>query len=108
MKAERLIDEIRETNLSYLVLAQRLIAEDRAEALFRLGLSEEVADIIENLSTSQLIKIASTNNLMCRFRFDDDVVWKLLTNHAKEKGSAAAASGLHAAIIMAGQSAEVA
>ena len=54
MKATRLLDEIRETNLSYLLLAQQLIREDRAEATFRLGISEEVADLIDQLTTAQV------------------------------------------------------
>ena len=78
MKTEQLLDEIRDANLSYLVLAQHLIRQDRAEALFRLGISEEVADVLEGLSTAQILKIAASNLLMCRFRFDDAVVWNLL------------------------------
>ncbi|MFN7836142.1 MAG: flagellar transcriptional regulator FlhD [Burkholderiaceae bacterium] len=100
MKSTRLLDEIRETNLSYMLLAQQLIREDRAEALFRLGVSEEIADIIAGLSTAQIVKIASSSMLMCRFRFDDEVVWNLLTSHTKDK----AVSGMHAAILMAGKS----
>jgi len=102
MKASRVLDEIRETNLSYLLLAQQLIREDRAEALIRLGISEEVADLVDQLSTSQILKVASSNMLMCRFRFDDEIVWNLLTSHSKDR----VGSGMHAAIIMAGQPAE--
>lgn len=98
MKTEQLLAEIREANLSYLVLAQHLIRRDRAEALYRLGISEEVADILEQLSTAQILKIAASNMLMCRFRFDDQVVWKLLLNHSSERGT----GGVHAAILMAG------
>jgi len=101
MKANRLLDEIRETNLSYLLLAQQLIREDRAEAIFRLGVSEEVADLIEQLTTAQVLRVASSNMLMCRFRFDDEVVWNLLTSHSKDR----AVSGMHAAIIMSGKAA---
>ena len=39
---ERMMAEIREANLSYLILAQPLIRTDRAQALYRLGISEEV------------------------------------------------------------------
>ena len=99
MKATRLLDEIRETNLSYLLLAQQLIREDRAEATFRLGISEEVADLIDQLTTAQVLRIASSNMLMCRFRFDDEVVWNLLTSHTKDRS----VSGMHAAIIMSGK-----
>ena len=99
MKSTRLLDEIRETNLSYLLLAQQLIREDRAEATFRLGISEEVAELIDQLTTAQVLRIASSNMLMCRFRFDDEVVWNLLTSHTKDRS----VSGMHAAIIMSGK-----
>lgn len=104
MKTEHMLDEIREANLTYLILAQRLLREDRAEAMFRLGISEEVADILSGLSTAQILKIAATNMLMCRFRFDDEVVWNLLTRSNKERGI----SGVHAAILMAAPLAEAA
>jgi flagellar transcriptional activator FlhD len=104
VNTEQLLEEIREANLGYLVLAQHLIRTDRAEALFRLGISDEVADILDRLSTAQILKIAASNMLMCRFRFDDQVVWKLLTSHARERGT----SGAHAAILMAGTQAQAA
>ncbi len=97
MKTDQLLEDIREANLSYLILAQHLIRADKAEALYRLGISEEVADIVERLSTAQVVKIASSNMLMCRFRFDDEIVWQLLTSHGRERGVA----GAHAAILMA-------
>jgi flagellar transcriptional activator FlhD len=97
MKTEQLLDEIREANLSYLVLAQHLIRQDKAEALYRLGISEEIADVLEGLSTGQLLKIAAANLLICRFRFDDELVWNLLRSHSRERGVA----GAHAAILIA-------
>jgi flagellar transcriptional activator FlhD len=102
MSSSRLLDEIRETNLSYMLLAQQLIREDRTEAMFRLGVNEEIADIIAGLTTAQVLRIATTSMLMCRFRFDDEIVWNLLTSHTKDKS----VSGMHAAIIMAGRTAD--
>ena len=46
MDSEQLLAEIREANLTYLMLAQNLIRKDRAEALYRLGLTEEAADLL--------------------------------------------------------------
>lgn len=69
-----LLDEIREANLAYLLLAQRLLRQDRAEALYRLGVSDEVADLLAQLSTAQLLRIATSSQLMCRFRCDDRLV----------------------------------
>lgn len=102
MKSSRLLDEIREANLSYLLLAQQLIREDRAEALIRLGITEASADLIEQLSTAQILRIASNNMLMCSLRFDDEHVWNLLCSHSKDR----TVSGMHAAILMAGKSVE--
>jgi flagellar transcriptional activator FlhD len=102
MKTERMLDEIREANLTYLMLAQRLIREDRAQALYRLGLSEEVADVIGALSAGQILKIAASNLVMCAFRYNDDLVWNLLTGHSRDQGAA----GMHAAILMAGRAAQ--
>jgi flagellar transcriptional activator FlhD len=106
MDSEQLLAEIREANLTYLMLAQNLIRKDRAEALFRLGLTEEAADLLGMLSTAQLLKIASTNMLLCRFRVDDDLVWNLLTSHNVKKVDNSTTTQLHASILMAGKFAE--
>lgn len=106
-RESRLLAEIRETNLSYLMLAQAMLREDRQAALYRLGLSEDVAGIIEALSPAQLMKIAASNLLMCRFRFDDEMVWSLLTDHARPGTEERSASRLHASILMSGRLDEV-
>ena len=106
MNQETLLKEIREANLTYLMLAQSMIRQDKAEALFRLGMSDEAADLIGALSTAQILKIASGNMLLCRFRVDDDMVWNLLTNHTVNKVDNDATTKLHASILMAGRFAE--
>jgi flagellar transcriptional activator FlhD len=109
MNTETMLDEIRDANLTYLMLAQALIRKDRAQALFRLGLSEEVADMVAGLSASQVLKIAASNMVMCSFRFDDQVVWNLLVSHGAKEGQAdRGVSGVHAAILMSGQLARAA
>jgi len=107
MNADQILAEIREANLSYLMLAQSLIRTDREQALYRLGVSEETATLIDTLTSAQMMKIAAGNTLLCRFRMDDDLVWNLLTSH----GKAAANDGvgrLHASILMAGRHQEAA
>jgi len=47
MTQEQLLAEIREANLTYLMLAQTLIRQDKAEAVFRLGINEDAADILK-------------------------------------------------------------
>ncbi|GGX36322.1 flagellar transcriptional regulator FlhD [Pigmentiphaga litoralis] len=100
----RLNAEIRDANLTYLLLAQQMLRIDRAEALFRLGLSSEVGDLVESLTTAQLIKIASTTMLLARFRFDDSLVWNLLATPKRDD----APSRMHAAILMASRTAAAA
>ncbi|MCK6425702.1 MAG: flagellar transcriptional regulator FlhD [Burkholderiaceae bacterium] len=107
MNTEQILSEIREANLSYLMLAQSLIRADREQALFRLGVSEETATLIEMLSPAQMMKIASGNTLLCRMRCDDDLVWNLLTNHGKSAANDSV-SRLHASILMAGRHREAA
>jgi len=107
MNADQILSEIREANLSYLMLAQSLIRTDREQALYRLGISEESASMISLLSPAQMMKIASGNTLLCRFRMDDDLVWSLLTNHGKS-ASNDTTSRLHASILMAGRHHEAA
>ncbi|MDR7308537.1 flagellar transcriptional regulator FlhD [Rhodoferax saidenbachensis] len=106
MNDEQLLAQIREANMTYLMLAQSLIRKDKAEALFRLGMSEEAADMITALSPAQIMRIASSNMLLCRFRVDDDIVWNLLTNHSTNKVDNDATTKLHASILMAGRFAE--
>jgi flagellar transcriptional activator FlhD len=107
MTNDQLLAEIREANMTYLMLAQNLIRQDKAQALFRLGMSEESADLIGTLSPAQIVKIASSNMLLCRFRVDDDMVWNLLTNHnVATKVDNDATTKLHASILMAGKFAE--
>ena len=108
MNADQILAEIRETNLSYLMLAQSLIRTDREQALFRLGVSEETALLIATLSPAQMMKIAAGNTLLCRFRMDDDLVWSLLTNHGKAGAANDTTTRLHASILMAGRHQEAA
>ena len=106
MTDEQLSQEIRDANLTYLMLAQNVIRKDKSEALFRLGISEESADLIATLSPAQILKIASSTMLLCRFRVDDEMVWSLLTNHSVNKVDNDATTKLHASILMAGRFSE--
>jgi flagellar transcriptional activator FlhD len=107
MNADQILAEIREANLSYLMLAQTLIRVDREQALYRLGISEETAALVSALTPAQIMKIAQNNTLLCRFRMDDEVVWNLLTNHGKSAANETV-SRLHASILMAGRHQEAA
>ena len=99
MNTEQMMSEIQEANLSYLLLAQQMIRLDRATASFLLGINDDVAGILEQLSPGQILKIAASNMLLCRFRFDDRAICGLLVDHGKSKPMAQT----HLALLMAGQ-----
>ena len=99
MKSEQLTNEIREANLSYLMLAQSMLREDRATAMYRLGITEEVADMLEQLSPAQVVRMAASTMLLFRFRFDDSLIVDMLSDYGKGKLMA----GTHAALLMAAQ-----
>jgi flagellar transcriptional activator FlhD len=107
MSPEQILAEIREANLSYLMLAQSLIRTDREQALYRLGVTEETAVLIDALTPAQMMKIAGGSTLLCRFRMDDDIVWNLLTSHGKGAANDGL-SRLHASILLAGRHREAA
>jgi len=102
MNTPDMLGEIRELNLAYLVLAQQMIREDKAAAIYRLGVSEPLADILGALTPGQVVRMAATSVLLCRMRFDDRLILNLLTSHDK----AGAMPQSHAAILLAGQPAE--
>jgi len=77
--APALLDEIRDVNLNYLILAQRLLREDFATGLFRTGLSEEMGRVIGQLSLQQVVALSSATTLLCGFRLNDASLLEALT-----------------------------
>jgi len=102
MKMDEMLDDMRDVNLNYLMLAQGMIQHDKATAVFRLAISQDVADLIEALTPAQVLKLAASGMMVSRFRFDDGVVLNMLTNYTRDRAIAQS----HAAILMAGQAAE--
>jgi len=98
-----MMSEIKDANLNYLMLAQQLIRADKSTAIFLLGVSKEIADLLEGLSNLQLVKLSGTNMMLARFRFDDREILGMLTNYTKDRSQA----HLHTALLLAGQTAEV-
>ncbi|MHB0991189.1 MAG: flagellar transcriptional regulator FlhD [Burkholderiales bacterium] len=99
MTTNDILAEIRDANLNYLMLAQQMIRADKATAIFRLGVDAQIAELFEGLSNSQLLKLASSNMMLARFRFDDGAILGMLTSYSKDRLLAQS----HAAILMAGQ-----
>ena len=102
MEANQILDEIREINLSYMLLAKQMIREDKVSAMYRLGINQDVAEILDKLSSTQIIKMAASNMLLCRFRFDDRLIAEMLSNDNRDQ----AVTRSHAMILMAGKPAE--
>jgi flagellar transcriptional activator FlhD len=71
MTGTELSKEISDLNLTYMLLAQKLLRQDRAAAMFRLGITRELADMLVGMSLSQVVRLAATNFVLCGFRLDD-------------------------------------
>jgi len=99
MNTMQLQEGIRDINLTYLMLAQQMIKKDKPAAIFRLGISQELVDVVGNLTPAQIIKMAASNMLLCRFRFDENLLLNLLTDFNKDR----LMSQAHAAILMSAQ-----
>ncbi|MEX3022562.1 flagellar transcriptional regulator FlhD [Kluyvera sp. STS39-E] len=83
MHTSELLKHIYDINLSYLLLAQRLIGQDKASAMFRLGLNEDMAKVLGELTLPQMVKLAETNQLVCQFRFDNAQTITRLTQDSR-------------------------
>jgi flagellar transcriptional activator FlhD len=102
MSKDKLLEEIRDANLNYLLLAQNMIREERDAAVYRLGISEELAGLLEALSPAQLLKMAASTTLLCRFRYDDQLILGMLVGQNRDKPLART----HAAILGASRAVE--
>lgn len=83
MHTSELLKHIYDINLSYLLLAQRLISQDKPSAMFRLGVNEEMATMLGGLTLPQMVKLAETNQLVCQFRFDNPQTITRLTQESR-------------------------
>lgn len=83
MGTSELLKHIYDINLSYLLLAQRLINDEKASAMFRLGIDETMAETLSQLTLPQMVKLAETNQLICHFRFTDHNTIECLTKESR-------------------------
>lgn len=102
MKRTDYQEEIRELNLAYLMLAQKMLREDRETAMFRLGIGDAMADLLAELSAARLVRMAGCQMVLPAFRFDDAQLAALLAGQGRD----AASSSIHAAIVAAGKTLE--
>ncbi|MCC5901317.1 MAG: flagellar transcriptional regulator FlhD [Halomonas sp.] len=97
MSQTNFLDEIEEINLAYLLLAQRLLNEDREAAMFRLKIDNELADLLVSLNAWQLTRLARTNQLICRFSQASGQRLRQIMENPRDQGL----SGLHASLLSA-------
>ena len=90
--------EIADLNLTYMLLAQKLLREDRAAAMLRLGTSPEMADLLIAMSLPEVIRIAASNFVLCAFRLDELPIFRTVMQGAGQ-GSLQQA---HLSILLAG------
>lgn len=90
-----LSNEVRELNLAYLLLAQKMVRNNSMTAQVQLGLPESAIENLETMSFSQAIRIASTPMVMCSMRFDDEKLWNVMTDEKRDNKLAS----LHTAIL---------
>ena len=102
MKNNEILTEIRDANLNYLMLARQMIRADRASAIFRLGLPSGLVDVLDSLSSAQVIRLASSNMMLARLRFEDEAIIEILASQGRDISLATT----HAALLMAVQSVE--
>ncbi|MCM2971283.1 MULTISPECIES: flagellar transcriptional regulator FlhD [Larsenimonas] len=95
-----LLEDIRNVNLSYLLLVQRLLNEDRDQAMFRLKLEPEMAKKLSDLPVSELAKLASSSQLLCHFALDSTEALTTLTGEGRTNDL----QRTHEAILLAGRS----
>ncbi|ASW01443.1 flagellar transcriptional regulator FlhD [Paraburkholderia aromaticivorans] len=57
-------------NQSYLLLAQRMLKENREQAKRALGVSDSMATRISSLTPAEIEVLSDSSELICQFRFD--------------------------------------
>ena len=67
MKANEMTTEIKELNLTYLMLAQQMVLTDKDMAIFRLGISKDIAEILEVLTPGQILKLSNSNMMFAAY-----------------------------------------
>lgn len=65
MLDDEILNAVQEQNLSYLLLAQKLLSEDRQMGMFRLHIDESMAALISSLTIGQMLKLSCSGQLLC-------------------------------------------
>lgn len=98
MEAADASKEIADLNLTYMLLAQKLLREDRAAAMLRLGISAEMADLLVAMAMADVVKLATSNFVLCAFRLDELPIVQNVMQGSRERMLQQA----HLSILLAG------
>lgn len=60
-----------------------MLEKDKVMAMYRLGIDEETADMLSNLSASQMLVLSETNQLTFKLRFENSEMMKKLTEESR-------------------------
>ncbi|TAM48858.1 MAG: flagellar transcriptional regulator FlhD [Paraburkholderia sp.] len=71
---DKLQDAIIDFNRMYLLLAKRLICENRENGARLFGLSEEMTSQIGKLTPEQIEALSTSDKLVCGLRTDDPAI----------------------------------
>lgn len=66
METTKTLEEFQELNLAYLLLIQKMLAEDKESAMFRLKLDGEMADLLASLSVREITWLATQGQFVLR------------------------------------------
>jgi flagellar transcriptional activator FlhD len=90
--------EIADLNLTYMLLAQKMLRADKPAAMLRLGISPAVAELLSTLPLADVIKLAASNFVLCTFRLDELPGFRSVVEGARQQ----ALQQAHISIILAG------
>jgi len=96
---EEITREISDINLAYILLAQKMVKQDRAASMIRLGISGKLADMLANMTITQIIKLSNSKFLIFSPRLNDEATAHVTGNEEKDS----ALQRAHMSILMTGQ-----
>lgn len=97
MSLAKTLEEFQELNVAYLFLMQRMLAEDREAAMFRLKLTAEMADLFESLSVREISWLAAQGQFMLRPCSENAQQLEVILRNKRETGL----TETHLAMLMA-------
>ncbi len=97
MSQNKTISELQELNLSYLLLVQKLILEDRDIAIFRLKIDEELAELIAGMSIRELTILARQSHSLLQPNLGDVSQLKVILTNKRDTGMQATHLAMHLA-----------